>query len=156
MNWHIDGMGGLDGAGDGRRPSGRAQRALVRVLLALRGEATRCGAKSRDRARAEALADRIMLELPRSVLPLGIAAAVIVSVVCTMPLVRDAVAPADAGAVPVSSVVERGIRENGAALSDGLGALREIVAPFAAETAPIEEPSALAPPANAAAPFSRS
>ena len=133
MNWHIDGMGGLDGAGDGRRPSGRAQRALVRVLLALRGEATRCGAKSRDRARAEALADRIMLELPRSVLPLGIAAA-----------------------VPVSSVVERGIRENGAALSDGLGALREIVAPFAAETAPIEEPSALAPPANAAAPFSRS
>jgi hypothetical protein len=56
----------------------------------------------------------------------------------------------------VSSVVERGIRENGAALSDGLGALREIVAPFAVEQAPVEEPSSSAPPANAAAPFSRS
>jgi hypothetical protein len=70
--------------------------------------------------------------------------------------VRDAVAPADSGAVPVSSVVERGLRENGAALSDGLGALREIVAPFAAESAPVEETASPAPPANAAAPFSRS
>lgn len=156
MNWDADGMGALDGANGGRRPSGRAQRTLVRVLLALRGEAARGGARSRDRVRAEALADRIMLELPRSVLPLGIAAAVIVSVVCTMPLVRDAVAPADATAVPVSSVVELGIRENGEALSDGLGALREIMAPFAAEPAPLEEPSSSAPPANAAAPFSRS
>jgi hypothetical protein len=156
VNWHIDGMGGLDGASEGRRPSGRAQRALVRVLLALRGEASRGGARSHDRARAEALADRIILELPRSVLPLGIAAGMIVFVVCTMPLMRDAVAPADPGAVPVSSVVERGIRENGAALSDGLGALREIIAPFAAESEPVEEPSSSAPPANAAAPFSRS
>lgn len=138
----------------------RAQRALVRVLLALRCEARRSIDPSVDRARAEALADRIMLELPRSVLPIGIAALFIVGVVCLMPLMRDAVAEnARAPIVPVASVVESGLREQGAALNDGFAALREVVAPFAAQDAPSHEPvgsTQHAPPAVAVAPFPRS
>lgn len=140
----------------GARASTRAQRALVRVLLALRGETRRCANAAGDRARAEALADRIMSELPRSILPLGLAAAVIVLVVCAMPLMRDAVADDASAATPVASVVERGIRENGAALSDGFEALREVVAPFAVEAPVVDEQSCCRPPEEATAPYPRS
>lgn len=142
-----------------RAPSSRAQRLLVRVLLSLRSEARSRPLSSRDRARAEVLADRIMLELPRSVLPLGIAAMFIVGVVCLMPLMRDALpsGPEDRAA-PVASVVEHGIRSQGAALSDGIRALREVVAPFAGDDAPLQEAASVevAPPSDAAAPFRRS
>lgn len=141
-----------------KEPS-RAQRLLVRVLLALRSEARQRPHSLSDRARAEALADRIMLELPRSVLPIGIAALFIVGVVCLMPLMRDAIASgSEQRAETVASVVENGIRDQGAALSDGLGALREVVAPFAGDAARVpdqHEPSD-APPSDAAAPFRRS
>lgn len=146
-------------SGDARF-SVRAQRALVRVLLALRSEARRSADSPGDRARAEALADRIMLELPRSVLPLGIAAVFIVGVVCLMPLMRDAIAEnASERAQPVASVVESGLREQGAALNDGFLILREVVAPFAAEEPRFREqpgPAPHAPPAVAVAPGSRS
>lgn len=142
-----------------QRPSSRAQRALVRVLLALRAEARRPSPSSIDRVRAEALADRIMMELPRSVLPLGIAAIFIVGVVCLMPLVRGAVADsANEAAIPVARVVEQGVRERTNALNDGFSALREVVAPFAFDeerTRGADRPLP-PPPADAAAPFSRS
>jgi hypothetical protein len=141
-----------------RQPSSRAQRLLVRVLLALRSEARARPHSITDRARAEALADRIMLELPRSVLPIGLAALFIVGVVCLMPLMRDAIAEGtEQRAVPVASVMEHGIRSQGAALSDGFQAIREVVAPFAAEELPPDAEGAAdpAPPADATA-FSRS
>lgn len=142
-------------------PSGssRAQRLLVRVLLALRSEA-RCRPHSvGDHARAEALADRIMLELPRSVLPIGLAALFIVGVVCLMPIMRDAIAAgSEQRTSTVASVVESGIRSRSAALSDGIGAIRDVVAPFAGEARPqdADASAAEAPPCDAAAPFSRS
>jgi len=139
--------------------SSRAQRLLVRVLLALRSEARSRPHSLSDRARAEALADRIMLELPRSVLPIGIAALFIVGVVCLMPIMRDAIAAgSDKQGSTVASVVESGLRNQGAALSDGIGALREVVAPFAGEGCPsaLENCPHDAPPCDAAAPFSRS
>ena len=142
-----------------RRPSSRAQRLLVRVLLALRCEARSRPHSSYDRSRAEALADRIMLELPRSVLPIGLAALFIVGVVCLMPLMRDAIAHStEQRATPVASVVEHGIRSQGAALSDGFQTLREVVAPFAVDEAPStdgEESTDRKPPSDATA-FSRS
>jgi hypothetical protein len=142
-----------------RQPSSRAQRLLVRALLALRSEARSRPYSQSDRARAEALADRIMLELPRSVLPIGLAALFIVGVVCLMPLMRDAVAEGtEQRAVPVASVMEHGIRSQGAALSDGFEAMREVVAPFAAGDAPSSDADASSdrtPPADATA-FSRS
>lgn len=147
---------GFDGTPSGERVSTRAQRALVRVLLALRGEARRSADSLADRARAEALADRIMLELPRSVLPLGLAAAMIVLVVCAMPLMRDAVAEESALATPVSSVVEQGFRANSAAISDGFDALREVVAPFAVEAAVVDEQTCCRQPEEAALPYPRS
>lgn len=138
--------------------SSRPQRLLVRALLLLRSQA-RCRPHSlSDRARAEALADRIMRELPRSVLPIGIAALFIVGVVCLMPLMRDAIATGtEQRTATVASVVESGIRSQSAALSDGIGALREVVAPFAGGSAALVEdkPSPDAPPSDAAA-FSRS
>lgn len=142
-----------------RARTSRAQRLLVRVLLSLRSEARSRPLSTHDRARAERLADRIMLELPRSVLPIGIAAAFIVGVVCLMPLVRDALpAGAEGRAAPVASVVEHGIRSQGAALSDGIQALREVVAPFAADEVPLQEVETdeEAPPSEAAAHFCRS
>lgn len=159
-----------DGCGNSQS---RAQRLLVRVLLALRAESRRLPNAQHERARAEALADRIVLELPRSILPLGIAALFIVGVVCLMPLMRDAIAAgSQSPAAPVASVVEDGIRERGAALNDGLWTLREIVAPFAGDEArpgsqarptpsgvgrPSESTNApSAPPSVASAPFSRS
>lgn len=142
-----------------RAPTSRAQRLLVRVLLSLRSEARSRPFSANDRARAERLADRIMLELPRSVLPIGIAAAFIVGVVCLMPLMRDALpAGAEGRAAPVASAVEHGIRSQGAALSDGIQALREVAAPFAAGEVPLRESASDvdAPPPDATAPFSRS
>lgn len=142
-----------------RQPSSCAQRMLVRVLLALRSEARVRQHSASDRARAEALADRIMLELPRSVLPIGLAALFIVGVVCLMPLMRDAIAEGtEQRAVPVASVMENGIRDQSAALSDGFQAIREVVAPFAVEEAPppdADGAGARTPPADATA-FSRS
>lgn len=141
------------------KASSRAQRLLVRVLLALRSEARSRPGSTSDRARAEALADRIMLELPRSVLPIGIAALFIVGVVCLMPLMRDALADgSELRTTTVASVVESGIRNQGAALSDGIGAIREVVAPFAGEITPtaIDDAAPSVPPSDAKAPFSRS
>lgn len=142
-----------------RQPSSRAQRMLVRVLLSLRSEARARPHSASDRARAEALADRIMLELPRSVLPIGLAALFIVGVVCLMPLMRDAVAEGtEQRTMPVASVMEHGIRSQGAALSDGFQTIREVVAPFAGdEASPSDAESAgeRTPPADATA-FSRS
>ena len=111
----------------------RPQRMLVRILLALRCEARRSPDPAADRRRAEQLADRIIAELPRSVLPLGIASLVAVAVVCAGPLLRDAMTErtALAGPAPVATVVEAGIREQGAALQDGFATIRAIVEPFA-------------------------
>ena len=72
---------------------------------------------------------------------------------------RDAIAAgSDKQGSTVASVVESGLRNQGAALSDGIGALREVVAPFAGEGCPsaIENCPHDAPPCDAAAPFSRS
>ena len=54
--------------------SDRAQRLLVRALLALRGEARVAHDSPLEHERAQRLADRILLEFPRRVLPIGIAA----------------------------------------------------------------------------------
>ncbi|MBI1302423.1 MAG: hypothetical protein GC172_01320 [Phycisphaera sp.] len=143
------------------------QRMLVRVLLALRCEARRSPDPAVDRLRAEQLADRIIAELPRSVLPLGIAALLVVAVVCIGPLARDAVTERKAlvGPTPVATVVEAGIREQGAALQDGFATIRAIVEPFAGSgSAPADGASAGSrgfapcsdPPCDAAAPFPRS
>jgi hypothetical protein len=143
------------------------QRMLVRVLLALRSEARRSPDPAADRLRAEQLADRIMAELPRSVLPLGITALVVVAVVCAGPLLRDALTErtALAGPAPVATVVEAGIREQGAALQDGFATIRAIVEPFAESDGVIRSdgpPGAAGfapccdPPCDAAAPFPRS
>ncbi len=143
------------------------QRMLVRVLLALRSEARRSPDPTADRLRAEQLADRIIAELPRSVLPLGIAALVAVAVLCAGPLLRDAVTERTAlvGPAPVATVVEAGIREQGAALQDGFATIRAIVEPFAETDRALHAegppgPSGFAPccdpPCDAAAPFPRS
>jgi hypothetical protein len=58
---------------------------------------------------------------------------------------------------PVANVVESSLRARSAEMSDGLEALRAVVAPFAADAAPANEPrEAVAPCCDAAAPFKRS
>jgi len=144
----------------------RAQRLLVRVLLALRGESRRTSSPARDARRAELLADRILADFPRRVLPIGLAAVAIVVLACSFPLVRDALPTAHLGAqsTPVATALESGLRTQGAAMSDGIEALRAIMTPFAggasngsapdAETA-IDEATEVSPEA-AAAPFTQS
>ena len=163
MTWSGDhDRDGFDGARQGRSGfSLRAERLLVRVLLALRREA-KPSDSARSRQRAEELADLILTDFPRRVLPFGIAALVIIAIVSAMPLVRD-LAKGDAGmvaAAPAAFSVESGIRQRGAAVSDGIDAIRTMVAPFAAEGA-ASEPAAgseerVAPPCDARAPFSKS
>ncbi len=163
MTWSGDHEGdGLDGARSGRSGfSLRAERLLVRVLLVLRREA-KPSESARSRQRAEELADLILTDFPRRVLPFGIAALVIIAIVSAMPLVRD-LAKGDSGmvaAAPAAYSVESGIRQRGAAVSDGIDAIRTMVAPFAAEGA-ANEPAAgseerVAPPCDARAPFSKS
>ncbi len=139
----------------------RAQRILVRVLLALRSESKRPPVGStdafRDDLRAETLADRIMLDFPHRVLPIGLAAVVLLVVFCSLPLVHDLL-PASgmvAQSTPVAAVVESGLKERGADMSEGMNAIREIVLPFASGDAPIE-PTRMAPPSEAVAPFKKS
>lgn len=121
-------------------PRGRrfAHQVLMRVFVALRKEG-REGAGARtaheDDARARALTDRILSDFPGHVLPLGLTALVLVFVVCTLPHLRDAL-PATgvlAASRPVTSIVESGLQQRTSAMSDGLDALRAIVAPFSAE-----------------------
>jgi len=147
-------------------PSVRAERLLVRVLLALRSEARRSTNLCHDHQRAEALASRIMAEFPRRVLPVGLAAMLVVVVCTSFPLVRDVLPDAAGGAqpTPVATAVEAGLRQQGSAMSDGIEALRAIVGPFAAPSTtpthdhatssfadePVHEPS------EAAAPFQKS
>ncbi|MCE2881687.1 MAG: hypothetical protein LW636_04930 [Planctomycetaceae bacterium] len=135
----------------------RAQRVLVRVLLALRCEARRSPDPAFDAMRAEELADRIMRELPRRVLPVGLCALALVAVVCLIPIARDYMPRGEAKA-SVAQVVESSIREQGAAVNAGLGALRAVVAPFAGDAASeSDEGEAPAPEgAVAVAPFKRS
>lgn len=142
----------------------RAERLLVRVLLVLRGD-VREGAKSaterrQDRRRAEELADIILTDFPRRAIPFGIAAVAIIVLLCTMPLMRDLFSGStarSAGVAPVANVVESSLRARSAEMSDGLEALRAVVAPFAADAAPANEPrEAVAPCCDAAAPFKRS
>ena len=155
MNW---GHGGF---------STRTQRLLVDVLLALRGEARRSPDPTEDRARAEALADRILVNFPRRVLPIGAAALVALVVFSAMPLVRDALP--GAGLVeepqPVAAILETSLRERGSAIGDGLEAIGSIVVPFAVEEPPVEDAAAsdrpgsnggAGLPASAEAPFTRS
>jgi len=139
----------------------RAERLLVRVLLALRREA-RPTDSARSQRRAEELADIILTDFPRRVLPFGIAALVIIAVACSLPLLRD-LARGDSGIVaasPAVLTVESGIRQKGAAMSDGLDALRTMVAPFASDAATAEPAPGMedrAPtPCDARAPFSKS
>lgn len=139
----------------------RAERLLVRVLLVLRREAKPSdGARSRQRA--EELADIILSDFPRRVLPFGIAALVIIAIISAMPLLRD-IAKGDSGmvaAAPAAFTVESGIRQRGAAVSDGIDAIRTMVAPFAAEGTGGDSPAAsderTTPPSDARAPFSKS
>ena len=90
MTWGGDhGSDGLDDARSGRSGfSLRAERLLVRVLLILRREA-KPSESARSRQRAEELADLILTDFPRRVLPFGLAALVIIAIVSAMPLVRD-------------------------------------------------------------------
>jgi hypothetical protein len=138
----------------------RAERVLVRILLALRREA-RCSAGSAaDARRAERLADVILSDFPRRVLPYGMAALVLITILCALPLVRDAAVANQldgAGGTPVANVVESSLRSRGRTMSDGFEAIRAVVAPFAADTAPVAEPPAVVtPPREAAAPFRKS
>lgn len=139
----------------GAQPS---QRLLVRVLLALRGEARRGADPMRDAARAEALADRIMRELPRSVVPLGLAAMLALGTYCVLPFLHDALRASGAveSPVPATHVVASGLREQGAALGDGMQVLGTIVAPLISDApaprAPKPEP-AEARPSDARAPI---
>ena len=142
----------------------RAERLLVRVLLVLRGEA-RPGAGSvvgqrHDRRRAEELADIILTDFPRRVMPFGIAALAIIVVLCTMPLMRDLLAGSGSrsgGVAPVANVVESSLRARSAEMSDGLEALKAVVAPFASDATPnAEAREPVAPCCDAAAPFKRS
>ena len=95
-----------------------------------------------------------------------LAAVAIVVLACSFPLVRDALPAAHLGAqsTPVATALESGLRTQGAAMSDGIEALRAIMTPFAggasnaaapgAEAA-IDESSEVSPEA-AAAPFTQS
>lgn len=154
---------------DGRPhgPSVRAQRLLVRVLLALRCESRRSPDADRDFERAELLANRIIAEFPRRVLPVGLAAILIVALCASFPLVRDVLPDAAGGAqpTPVATAVEAGLRQHGAAMNDGIQALRAIVGPFAApasapaedRTAPIlEDEGSPQQASEATAPFQKS
>lgn len=166
---HSDDFDAGDRDGAERRgpnASVRTQRLLVRVLLALRGESRRTSSPARDARRAELLADRILADFPRRVLPIGLAAVAIVVLACSFPLVRDALPAAHLGAqsTPVATALESGLRTQGEAMSDGIEALRAIMTPFAggassaaapgAETA-IDESSEVSPEA-ATAPFTQS
>ncbi|MFZ9880586.1 MAG: hypothetical protein ACO3QC_04210 [Phycisphaerales bacterium] len=135
----------------------RAQRVLVRVLLTLRSEARRSADPAFDAMRAEALAERIMRELPRSVLPVGLCALALVTLVCLIPIARDYM-PRREAQTSAAQQVESSIRAQGAAVNAGLGALRAVVAPFTSDAAPdTEERSTAAPEgAVAVAPFKRS
>jgi hypothetical protein len=129
MTWAPD--GNWDDAPRSRR-SRLAQQALSRVFAALRREGVGSRASRQDDVRARALADRILRDFPGHILPLGMVAMALVILLCTMPHVRDAL-PATgvvAPSRPVTSVVESGLRQRTAAMSDGLDALRAIVAPF--------------------------
>lgn len=138
----------------------RAERLLVRVLLALRREA-KPSDRARSQRRAEELADIILTDFPRRVLPFGIAAIAIIAIVCSLPFLRD-VAQGDAGIVaasPAVLTVESGIRQQGAAVSDGIDAIRSMVAPFASDAAgtdPAAGEDRVTPPSDARAPFSKS
>jgi hypothetical protein len=126
--------------------STRAHRLLVRVLLCLRGEARRSDNPLADEVRVQLLADRIMREIPRRVIPVGIAALVVVGAFCATPLVRDAIEHRDAAGAraTVASVLEQGIRERGQTMSDGLSELRQAVAPLSGPggTPPVAEEQA--------------
>ncbi|MFM1867157.1 MAG: hypothetical protein RL591_565 [Planctomycetota bacterium] len=160
-DWHEPSN---DAGRDG--PSMRAERLLVRVLLSLRSEARRSTDPCHDHQRAEALANRIMAEFPRRVLPVGLAAMLVVVLYTSFPLVRDMLPDAAGGAqsTPVATAVETGLRQQGSAMSDGIEALRAIVGPFSApSTTPTHEhasPSsaddAVHEHSEAAAPFQKS
>ena len=147
-----------------RHGRGRAERVLVRILLALRREARCSPDRAADARRAEALADVILSDFPRRVLPFGMAALVVITVLCALPLLRDAaVASQGAGASgsTVAHVVESSLRDRGRAMSDGIDAIRAVVAPFAPDTASdassaAEAQPVVAPPADASAPFRKS
>lgn len=135
----------------------RSQRLLVRILLALRRESRAGGDAMRDAARAELLADRIMRELPRSVVPVGVAALLGLSAYCALPFLHDFLRATGAVEVPapMTRVVESGLRERGAALGDGLEVLGSIVAPLIADApreAEIREDRESGRPSDARAP----
>ena len=139
----------------------RAERLLVRVLLLLRREA-RSTDGHRSRRRAEELADIILSDFPRRILPFGLAALIIIAILCTLPLVRD-LARGDSGVVaaaPAAFAVESGLRQRGAAVGDGIEAIRAIVAPFATDGSGSDSAGSgddrTAPPRDARAPFSKS
>jgi hypothetical protein len=146
------------------RGSGRAERILVRILLALRCEARCSPDRAADARRAEALADVILSDFPRRVLPFGMAAVVVITILCALPLLRDAAVASQGGGATgstVAHVVESSLRDRGRAMSDGIDAIRAVVAPFAADAAP-DRPAApeaqpvVAPSADASAPFRKS
>lgn len=141
------------------RFSMRAERLLVRVLLSLRRETKVSADPDRDARRAEALADEILADFPRRIIPFGIAALAVIALACTMPLIRDLAVKhgVSSEAVCATSVVETGLRGRSAEFSDGFEALRAVVAPFTPglvgeETG--DERTAL--PEEAAAPYKRS
>lgn len=141
----------------------RAERLLVRVLLALRGETRRSSIADQRRAeqRAEELADVILADFPRRVIPFGIAALAVIAILCSLPLARDIwiSRQSDGASASAALVVEHGIRSRGEVVSDGIETLRSVIAPFAGDT---ESPRSSGPspaealPCDAAAPFKRS
>lgn len=151
----MSGHGASFGSGG---PSARARRLLVRVLGALRRE----GRGAADERRVEALADRIMLALPRQLVPIGALSSAALALCCLMPFLHDALpATGFVGTpAPAVDVVENGLRTQGAAMNDGLETLRAAVAPFAASDsagADADESTAVAPSSViAAAPFKKS
>jgi hypothetical protein len=166
MTWGNDSRSNNDAGRDdaaGRNGfSHRAERLLVRVLLALRREARHSSDRALDAQRAEDLADVILSDFPRRVIPFGIAALALITLVCSMPLLRDAmvgVSDGSAAVVPVANVVESSLRDHGAAMSDGIETIRAVVSPFAGESAAEsanDEVEKVVPPSVAAAPFKKS
>lgn len=141
------------------RFSMRAERLLVRVLLCLRRESRASADPDRDARRAEALADEILADFPRRVIPFGVAALAVIAVACAMPLMRDLAVKhgVSSEAVCATAVVETGLRGRTAEVSDGFEALRAVVAPFTPELVGEETPDErTALPEEAAAPYKRS
>ncbi len=144
--------------------SHRAERILVRVLLQLRREARVLTGRGRGARDVEELTDAILADFPRRLVHLGMVALCVIAMLCMLPLLRDWMPimrqqSSGSGSValslPVANVVESRLRNQRAAMGDGIETLRAVVAPFAAES-PATTAEKVEVPSDAAAPFKKS